>query len=40
MRCNPSVIFDLGANVGFVTIYYRRRYPDARIVAVEADPAT
>lgn len=37
---NPSVIFDLGANVGFVTIYYRRRYPDARIVAVEADPAT
>jgi FkbM family methyltransferase len=36
----PRVILDLGANVGFATLFLHRRFPDARIVAVEADPAT
>lgn len=39
-RGKPEVIFDLGANVGFVTLFFRRLYPEARIVAVEADPST
>lgn len=37
---DPKVIFDIGANVGFATLFFRRRYPEARIVAVEADPRT
>lgn len=37
---DPRVIFDLGANVGLVAIFFRRRYPSARLVAVEADPST
>jgi len=36
----PRVIFDLGANAGFATLYFSRRYPDATIVAVEPDPVT
>lgn len=36
----PRTILDLGANVGLATLYFHRRFPDARIVAVEADPAT
>jgi 31-O-methyltransferase len=36
----PRVIFDLGANVGFATLFFWRRYPDAQIIAVEADPLT
>jgi FkbM family methyltransferase len=31
-------ILDIGANIGLATTYFRRRYPDAHIVAVEADP--
>ena len=37
---DPKVIFDIGANVGFATLFFRRRYPKARILAVEADPRT
>jgi FkbM family methyltransferase len=36
----PDVIFDLGANVGFATLYFSRCFPQARIVSVEADPRT
>lgn len=36
----PDVVFDLGANVGFATLYFKRQNPTARIVAVEADPRT
>jgi len=36
----PRVIFDLGANVGFASLFFSRRYPEARIFAVEADPLT
>lgn len=36
----PATILDLGANVGLTTLFFRRRYPAARIVAVEADPRT
>ena len=32
-------ILDCGANVGLASLYYKRRYPSARITAYEADPA-
>lgn len=34
----PAVIFDLGANVGFASLFFARCNPQARIVAIEADP--
>jgi FkbM family methyltransferase len=34
----PSVV-DLGANVGLATLWFKRHYPRARIVALEPDPA-
>ncbi len=32
-------ILDCGANVGLASLYFKRRYPAARITAFEADPA-
>lgn len=31
----PKTILDLGANAGFTSIFFARKYPDANIVAVE-----
>jgi FkbM family methyltransferase len=39
-RGRPKTILDLGANAGFATLFFRRRFPEARIVAVEADSST
>jgi FkbM family methyltransferase len=36
---HPRTIIDLGANVGYASVWYHRRYPKARIVAVEPDEA-
>ncbi len=36
----PRTILDLGANIGVAAAWFRSRYPDARIVAVEPDPDT
>ncbi|MGZ3420122.1 MAG: FkbM family methyltransferase [Polyangiales bacterium] len=33
----PQIIVDGGANVGYATIYFANRYPNARIFAVEPD---
>jgi FkbM family methyltransferase len=33
----PEFIVDCGANVGFAARFFARRYPEARIVAIEAD---
>jgi len=32
-------ILDCGANIGVASLFFRRRYPGARITAFEADPA-
>ncbi|GEL44556.1 hypothetical protein MEX01_51470 [Methylorubrum extorquens] len=35
----PETIVDLGANIGLAAVYFHVRWPSARIVAVEPDPA-
>lgn len=35
----PEVIVDAGANIGASTLYFRRRYPQARIIAIEPEPS-
>jgi FkbM family methyltransferase len=32
-------IIDCGANIGLASLYYARRYPHAKLTAIEADPA-
>ena len=36
----PATIIDAGANAGYATLFFHRRYPAAQIIAVEPDPAT
>jgi len=33
----PTTIVDAGANIGMVSIYYTHRYPEARVISVEAE---
>ena len=33
----PKAIIDLGANVGFASVYFANRFPDAKIIALEPD---
>lgn len=35
---DPETILDIGSNIGMSVIFWRLRYPGARIVAVEPDP--
>lgn len=39
-RATPRRVLDLGANVGFASILFAARYPDAEIIAVEPSPDT
>jgi FkbM family methyltransferase len=34
----PRVILDIGANIGLASLFFLRRYPRARVIAVEPDP--
>jgi tRNA G46 methylase TrmB len=34
---NARVIIDLGANVGYATVYFAQKYKDAKILAVEPE---
>ncbi|HEV7980537.1 FkbM family methyltransferase [Amycolatopsis sp.] len=36
----PEVVFDIGANIGLASIFFKQRYPDALVVAVEPGPDT
>ena len=36
----PRVILDAGANIGLSSIWFARRFPDARVIAVEPETAT
>src|SRR5688572_17981519 len=33
----PQVIIDAGANVGFTTLFFLKRYPNAKILSLEPD---
>jgi FkbM family methyltransferase len=37
MSGSPELIIDAGANVGYASVYFARRFPGARIVAIEPD---
>ncbi len=39
-RHRAPLIVDAGAHVGAATHYFKRRYPDARVSAIEANPVT
>lgn len=36
-KFEPKVIFDCGANVGLASVYFKNRFPNARIIAVEPE---
>jgi FkbM family methyltransferase len=36
---HPRLIVDGGANVGYATVFFARKFPDARILSVEPEPA-
>jgi FkbM family methyltransferase len=38
-RGTPSLIVDGGANVGYSTVYFACRYPNARVIAIEPEPS-
>jgi len=33
----PKVVLDCGANIGFATVYFKNRFPDAKIICIEPD---
>lgn len=35
----PQLILDLGANVGYASVYFALRWPGARVLAVEPEPS-
>ncbi|MHA4742433.1 FkbM family methyltransferase [Dyadobacter sp. MSC1_007] len=37
-KSDQPVIFDCGANVGMSVLYFKKLYPNARVVAFEAEP--
>lgn len=36
---DPQVVVDAGANAGYSAVWFARRYPQARVLAIEPDPA-
>jgi FkbM family methyltransferase len=37
LNFEPKVIIDGGANIGLATVYFKNRYPNSKIIAVEPD---
>ncbi len=37
VETDPRIIIDVGANVGYASVYFAERYPHARIIAVEPE---
>jgi FkbM family methyltransferase len=39
LPAQPRLILDLGANVGYASVYFALRHPTARVIAVEPEPS-
>jgi FkbM family methyltransferase len=39
LTVKPRVIVDLGANVGYASVFFALRYPGARVLAIEPEPS-
>lgn len=39
LRCDPALIVDGGANVGYASIFFANHYPRANILAIEPEPS-
>ncbi|MDX2087512.1 MAG: FkbM family methyltransferase, partial [Kofleriaceae bacterium] len=39
MDFTPGFVIDAGANIGCASVYFANRFPEARIVAIEPEPA-
>jgi FkbM family methyltransferase len=39
LRAEPAVVLDVGAYIGISTLWFAARYPGARVIALEPDPA-
>jgi FkbM family methyltransferase len=37
-RTTQPVVIDAGANIGMATLYFKKLYPDARVICFEPDP--
>lgn len=35
---NPSLIIDVGANIGFLSVCFGEKFPEAKIIAIEPNP--
>jgi FkbM family methyltransferase len=38
MKYKPGIIFDIGSNIGLSIIYFRHKYPEAKIFGFEPNP--
>jgi FkbM family methyltransferase len=38
LKTKQGVIIDIGANIGIATAYFKKTYPDTKLVAIEASP--
>jgi FkbM family methyltransferase len=38
LKSSPGVIIDIGANIGISIAYFRSKYPNTKLIAIEASP--
>ena len=38
LKAHPGVIIDVGANIGLSVAYFKNKYPETKLIAIEASP--